>query len=330
VTLHSSALLGGTLDVVEKPRRYKRRLASASHLKDLAVPWLVRFLRSAPRPLALVPVGVVLALARLMYVLPRNPLRRASHDMAAICRAHGKDIAPKTLYRDFLANTRAMAALVLRLYRNGWREVIEDVQFPPDDVARIQALVDEYGGVAVAVPHNLGSTFSGIRFDKAFSSVLLSKNSASVERTRIALDFFERLDAQVLMVRDGSAVQISRSLIKLLRSKKVVAITVDRLAGPKDGIAAEMFGRTVWLPAWATRIPSKIGAPIVPAYVRSAGGQLHGVFGPAVVTDDPNAAAAAIAAFLEGQIIDDPASWAFLAEKRWGRVLAEAAVNPGR
>jgi hypothetical protein len=291
------------------------------------VPWLVRFLRSAPQPLAFAPVSLVLGSARLWYYLPNNPLRDASKDMAAICRAHGNNIASEHLYRALLSNTRAMAGLVFRLYRKGWREVIDDVQFPPDDVARIQALVDRYGGVAVAVPHNIGSTFSGIRFDKAFSSVLLSKNSSSVERTRIALDFFERLDAKVLMVRDGSAVQISRGLIKLLRSGRVVAITIDRLAGAKDDIPATMFGQTVWFPAWASRIPTKIGVPIVPAYVHSAGRQLHVAFGPAVLTKDPARATTEIAAFLQQKIVEDPASWAFLAEKRWGRVLAEAAVD---
>jgi lauroyl/myristoyl acyltransferase len=327
VTLRSEALLGGTIDVVEKQRRRRRRLASASRLKDLMVPWLVRFMRKAPRPLALAPVALVLGSGRLLYFMPGNPLRRAAHDMAEICRAHGRNIAPQTIYRGFLANARALAELGLRLYRHGWQEVIEDVQFPAEDIARIQALVEQYGGVAVAVPHNIGSTFSGIRFDKAFSSVLLSKNSASVERTRIALDFFERLDAKVLMVRDGSAIQISRALIKLLRSKKVVAITMDRLARPEDGIAAQMFGQTVWFPGWASRIPTKVGAPVVPAYVKSVGRQLQGVFGPAVVTRDPVEATAQVAAFLERQIIEDPASWAFLAEKRWGRVLAEAAAD---
>ena len=130
VTLRSEALLGGKLDVVEKPRRRRRRLASASRLKDLVVPWLVRFMQKAPRPLALAPVALVLGSARLLYFLPSNPLRRAVHDMAAICRAHGRHIGPQTIYREFLVNTRALAELGLRLYRRGWQEVIEDVQFP--------------------------------------------------------------------------------------------------------------------------------------------------------------------------------------------------------
>lgn len=330
ITLRSKALVGGSMEFVARTRRRKRRFASGRRFKDLAVPFIVQFLRKAPPPVALLPISLIVSSARLLYHLPNNPLRRVAQDMSVVCRANGHDLSAKAIYRAYLDNTRATAELVRRLYRDGWESAIESVQFPAADVARIQSLVAQYGGVAVAVPHNIGSTFSGIRFAKAFSSVLVAKNPDSLERTRIALDFFERLGAKVLMVRDAKAMRISRGLIKLLRSGHVVAVTFDLLTGPEDGIATEAFGEPVWFPAWATRMPTTVGVPIVPSYVHSVGGQLQGAFGPAVVTDSAEEATAAVAAYFEQRVLEDPASWAFMADKRWRRVLAKAAARLSR
>lgn len=327
VTIRSEALVGGTLDVTVKRRRQRRRLVSGRRLKDLIVPTFVWFLRAAPRPLALLPVNTLLSLARLLYWLPSNPLRRAATDMSVICRAHGRNIEAQEIYRAILDNAHSLAIMLLRLYRDGRESATEGVYISAADTTRIQKLIDQYGGVAVAVPHNIGSAFSGICFVKLFPSVLVGKNPSSVRRTRIALDFFERIGAKVLMVRDGNAMRISRSLIKLLRSGKVVTLTSDLLVGPKDGIVAKVFGEPVWFPAWLTRIPTATGVPIVPAYVHSVGSKIHIAFGSAIRGESGDDSTAEIAAFLEERILDDPASWAFMADKRWSSVLAAAAAR---
>ena len=327
IRLRSKALVGGSIEIAANKRRRKRRLASGRRLKELTVPLFMWFLREAPRPLAKLPVTAFLGLVRLLHRVPSNPLRRAVEDMSVICRAKGQDIEAVAIYEGLLDNTHAATELALRLYRDGWESAIDDVHISAADVTRIQNLVDQYGGVAVAVPHNIGSVLSGVRFAKAFSSVLVAKNPTSIERTRIALDFFEHLDAKVLMVRDASAMRIARLLIKLLRSGKAVVLTFDLLAGPKDGIAAKVFGARVWFLAWVTRVPTAAGVPIVPAYVHTVGSQMHVSFGPKILAGSADEATAGIAEFFEQHVVEDPASWAFMADKRWGRVLAEAAAR---
>jgi lauroyl/myristoyl acyltransferase len=328
--IHSPALCTGSLRATEQARPVRRRLKSATYLKNRAVPLLFWFLREAPRPIALWPVAAALLVARALYWLPANPIRRAAENIAVLGRDAGYEYAARSIYRAYLANARAMAELILRLYRDGWQAVIGDVEFPDSDVESIRGLVETHGGVVVAVPHNLGSTFSGLKFCKAFAAVLLSKNSASIQRTKIALDFFERMDASVLMVRQGGPMQISRSMIKLLRSGKLLAVTVDLLTDAGNGVAARTFGQDVHFPAWSTRIPTAIKAPIVPAYIHCEEGRLRACFGEALVTGDAEAATAHIATFLEERILNDPASWAFLAEKKWGRVLEAAAAVRAR
>jgi len=324
VVIDSPTLCNGPLRLVEK-RKASRGWRSASYWKNRTMPWLLWWLQQAPRPLALLPIRLLLPLARLGYWLPSNPLRRACINMAELRRRAGVETSARAIYRAYLTNFADIARLILRLYRDGWAAVFDSMEFAEADVQRINALLAQHGGVALAIPHNLGSTFTGLRLCKVFPAVLVSKNSTSVQRTRIALDFFERLEAKVLMVRDGSAMQLSRTMIKLLRSGKVLALTVDLLSKPDRGVAAEMFGQRVHFPAWGTRIPSAIGVPIVPLYVRSESGRLRAVFGEALVTDDAEQAARHVAAFFEHHILRDPASWAFLAEKKWGRVLQAAA-----
>jgi len=161
IRLRSKALVGGSIDIAANKRRRKRRLASGRRLRELTVPLFVWFLREAPRPLAKLPVAAFLGLVRLLCRVPSNPLRRATEDMSVICRAKGQDIKAVAIYEGLSDNTHVATELALRLYRDGLESVIDDVHISAADVTRIQNLVDQYGGVAVAVPQHSLSTLNG-------------------------------------------------------------------------------------------------------------------------------------------------------------------------
>ena len=86
-----------------------------------------------------------------------------------------------------------------------------------------------------------------------------------------------------------------------------------------------MFGQEVGFSSWASKIGVKKNVPIIPSYFRSIGRQVVPVFGEEIVTDDIESAMQHYAEFFERQILEDPASWAFLGDKRWRKVLHEAS-----
>jgi lauroyl/myristoyl acyltransferase len=140
----------------------------------------------------------------------------------------------------------------------------------------------------------------------------------------MALDFFERMDVQVLMVRGGRPLQLSRTLFRALTSGTLVAALVDNVRPPERAVAVNMFGQPVGLAPWAAKIATHLKVPVVPGYARSRGSGVAMTFGEPIVTDDVQAAVEHYAGFFARSILEDPASWAYLADRKWNRVLRSA------
>ena len=70
--------------------------------------------------------------------------------------------------------------------------------------------------------------------------------------------------------------------------------------------------------------------PVVPCYLAVQGVQIVVRLGGAIVSSDPQAILAHTISFFEREILADPASWAFLADKRWRRMLRRAAETHAR
>jgi len=91
-----------------------------------------------------------------------------------------------------------------------------------------------------------------------------------------------------------------------------------------------MFGQSVGLPGWAARVAVKMQVPVVPAWFQSTGSQLRIITGDAILADSTRAAVSHYAHFFEQRILEDPASWAYLADKHWQQILETAAGGLGQ
>jgi len=90
-------------------------------------------------------------------------------------------------------------------------------------------------------------------------------------------------------------------------------------------VVAQFFGQQVGFPSWAAKMAARLEVPIIPSYYNSRGGQITGVFGEPLVSNDLEALAQHYVSFFEQKMLEDPASWAYLGDKRWRRVLREAS-----
>jgi lauroyl/myristoyl acyltransferase len=324
--LRSPALHLGSIEVSEATDRHARRPLSGTRLKGLVFPALYWLIRHMPAGLALLPAHLTVTLVRCAYRWPGNRLRKACEALARIAQ-HEQALShdPHRIYARFLDNALGVIENFFALYRRGHAAVLPRTVMDPQDIETIDRLIGEHGGVILAVPHNIGSAFSALRIGHAFDMLLVAKNPPTIARTRIALDFYERMQVCVLMVRGGNTFELSRVLFSVLREEKLLAATLDNIDRSNNSVAVQMFGQTVGLPGWAARVAVKMQVPIVPAWFQSAGRQLRIITGEAILTDSARAAVSHYARFFERRILEDPASWAYLADKHWQQILENAA-----
>ncbi len=324
--LNSPILYLGKVTVTERIAPNKAGRLSGTRLKAFIFPFLYRLVRVLPVGLALLPARLLAAIAGLLYVLPNNPLRNACEHIYQLMPADDREpnISPRQIYNQFLHNALGVLNNFFTLYRHGSEAVLPRIHMQTDDKTRIQSLIDTHGGIVLAVPHNIASAFSALRIGDCFDMLLVAKNSPTIERTRIAIDFYERMQLSLLLVREGHPVELSRAMFTCLKGGKLVAATLDNIDRTAGQVPALLFGQTVGLSDWAARIAARMQVPVIPAYFHSRGKDIEVSVGAALVSHDTLRAVQHYASFFEQEILKDPASWAYLADKHWQKVLNKA------
>jgi lauroyl/myristoyl acyltransferase len=325
--IHSPALHLGSIAVSDRSAVCRASWFSGTRLKAVVFPALHWLIRHTPISIALLPPRLATAVIRPLYWWPGTRLRKACESVARLAPPTGLRPGPRQIYSRFLGNALGIIENFFALYRQGPTAVLPRIAMQSGDVEAIKRLIATHGGAVLAVPHNVGSAFSALRIHHSFNMLLVAKNPPTIERTRIALEFYERMQLSVLMVRGGNAFALSRVLFKVLRQGKLVAATLDNIDRTGRAVRVRMFGQEVGLAGWAAKIAVKMRVPIVPAWFQSSGRQLRVIVGEPILSGDIQTAVQHYAAFFEQQILADPASWAYLADKHWQGLLAAATAS---
>ncbi|GMR17061.1 MAG: hypothetical protein BMS9Abin32_115 [Gammaproteobacteria bacterium] len=325
VVLRSPALYLGEVRVTETRQPGSSSLRSGRKVKDLLQPLLFWFLKEAPPALAIAPLRLITGVARALYRVPGNPLRQACVYVCAIAARHGRQHEPKLVYRQFLRNVVNAGRGYQRLLRGGPEAVLDGIRFGVEERRRVEQLLAEHGGCILACPHNPGSAFSAVRMNQHMPLLVVMKNSATIRRTRLALESFERMQARIIMVRSGNPFELSRAMFTALKDGHVIGATVDNIDRGEGGVSVRMFDMEIPLAPWAAKIAAKKKVPVLPSFYHSRADGVDVVLGEPLVTDDLQQAMQHYASFFEARILEDPASWAYLADRKWRRVLRQAA-----
>jgi len=304
-----------------------QRFFSGTRFKSLAVPFLYRLIRQVPLPIAMLPINLFIFLMRALYWWPKNPIRLSCEYICILANQKGYMHNPRQIYQQFLSNALESLKNYFDLYRNGIESVIDQVNIAENDVPKINKLIEENGGAILAVPHNLGSLFSALKMNREFPLIIVTKNPSTIERTKIAIDFYERMDTTILMVRGGNPFELSRTLFSVLKSGKMVGATVDSLDSSENRIEVQVFGQTMGFSAWAAKIAIRLGVPIIPSYFGSYKNLINASYGDPILTNDVQESIQQYVRFFEENILKDPASWGFLGDKKWRRALCNACNN---
>jgi lauroyl/myristoyl acyltransferase len=324
-TIYSPALYLKELEVVEDIGSRGSHMLSGTRIKSVIIPLLFWLLRHMPLFVALLPVHLVVGVMRILYGWRNNPLRQSCEYVCVLAQRAGYKHQPKQVYQQYLTNALGVVKNYFQLYREGVETVVDRVEFAPEQTEMINKLLTEHHGIMVAVPHNFGSAFSALKMHREFPLVLIARNPSTIARTKTALSMFERMQVSILMVRGGNPFELSRTLFSVLKSGKVLAATLDNVDRSEYGVVAQFFGQQVGFPSWAAKMAARLEVPVIPSYFHSNGRQISGVLGEPLVSNELEVVAQHYVSFFEQKMLEDPASWAYLGDKRWRRVLREAS-----
>ena len=323
--IRSSALFLGKVEVVENAGSRGGRAFSGTRIKAVAAPFFYKLLKKVPVPLVLLPIQVIFGFIRLFYGLRRNSFRYSCQYICQIAAHAGYNHKPHRIYQQSLTNAYGTLHNYFRLYRDGKESVMDFIKLDDKDALMINQTLKQYGGLVIAVPHNYGAVFSAMKMHTAFPLLVVSRNSSTIDRTKMAIEYYERMGINVLLVRGGNPFELSRTLFKVLKTGKAVAATVDSLDHSEGAVAVKMFGEDIGFSPWAAKIAVKMGVPVIPSFFRSEGRVIEANYGNPLLTDNVHDAVQHYAAYFERSILKDPASWAYLGDKRWRKVLQKAA-----
>ena len=323
----SDSLYLKEFEAKEKIDRRGERFFSGTRIKSFTVPLLYRMLEYAPRPIVMLPIRFAIFVLRLLYWWPQNPIRLSCEYICILANKRGYTHDSRQIYNKFLSNALEATKTLANLYHDGIESAADQIQCTADDTRMMNELIEEYGGAIIAVPHNFGSLLSALKMNREFPFILITKNSSTIERTKIAIDVFERMQTTILMVRGGNPFQLSRTLFSILKSGKSVAATLDSLDTSSNRIDVKMFGEAMGFSPWAAKIAVRMGVPVIPTYFSSCNDQIVVNFGKPLLAESVEECIQHYVSFFDENILKDPASWGFLGDKKWRRVLREASRN---
>jgi len=326
-TFHSPALFSSEYTAREEIGRQINQSIGGARIKSIIMPRLHWLLRHTPAFIAIAPLQLVVLLLRALYWVPRNPWRQSCEYICKIARRAGHSHQPGQVYQQLLTNMLAAVKNFAGLYGRGYEHALEKIHIRSEDEALINQLVETHGGVLLMVPHNFDAVFSMINLNTRTPLLLVVRNPATIERTRIAIDFYERMKVKVIMVRGGNPFELSRSLFSVLKNGHAVAATVDSLDRSKDRVEVNMFGGRVGFSPWAAKIAARKNIPVLPSYIKSGSNGTTFTFGKPLASGDIGEIIQHYAHFFEQSIVEDPASWAFLGDKNWFRVLRKISTD---
>jgi lauroyl/myristoyl acyltransferase len=278
-----------------------------------------------PDALAALLLRAAALVALSVYFLPGVPLRGACRDLARLAARRGIAHAPFSIYRRLFAQMRQVAGLYQLLYRAGRDAVLPRAKLRDDQRQVLASLFAQDGALVIAVAHNVGSVLYSMRLAAQFPCLVVGKRSKRPGSDALMRRFFERLGVPLLLASRHERVAFTRQLLEAAAEGRAIIAPFDRIDRRGEGELARIFGSEVCFPTWALRIATRRALPILPAWLTVERGEVLLELGAPIREADPARALQQVMSRFEDWILRDPGSWAFLADKRWRRVLRAAA-----
>jgi len=312
------------VSLTRSPRSGRRRRIHWNAVKSRVVRAAERNAGALPDSVAAPLLEVAAAVARAAWFAPRVPMRVACRDVARLARARGFEHEPYAIHRRLIEQMRDVGALYHRLHRDGREAVLPHLHLRPEQRHLLTSLFESDGSFVIAVAHNPGAVLYAIRFAESFPCVAVGKRSKRPGSDALLERFFSRLGVPFVQSSRHERVAFTRRLLEAVDEGRAIIAPIDRIDRRKQSPSARIFGSDVPFPQWAPRIAARRKLPILPAWITVERGEVWLELGEPIREADPARALQDAIARLEDWIVRDPGSWAFLADRRWRRVMNRA------
>jgi len=211
----------------------------------------------------------------------------------------------------------------------GATPVFNEVKFD-ESIELFDNAIEEGRGAIITSPHWSGHELVAAKVNRRHSMALLVRQSSTTEGMARKLNWYSALGTEiVLRPNRASTIKDAVAYLKLLKAGKVLAITPDLLAGGRDGVEVQLFGRPVRLYGGAFAIATSARAPMLRPFFRwQSESSLVVVWERAPEPPKDSADSAAVRVSLqnwchwfEERLRANPENWLFWLDKRWSRFL---------
>ncbi len=283
--------------------------------------WLSR--QSAP--VQRVGLGTLRGAFWLFYYAPASHMRKTANALQAVV---GRESA-KSIYRDFV-NGVLLFVQRIEMLSNGEKQAIDDLlKIPQQD--RLDAIIQQDGGALLALPHCHGALPMVRGLAARYDVLMLIREPKKESRAKAQRRYFANMGCEILDVRRSNEAIVARTVLKALRSGKLVIGTVDRIKLPppedepvskeRDNVRAIAFDTPVGVPGWPARFAAKCKVPILPVMVEQTSTDIILHLGEPIVATDVRETTQQWLSALEQFFIRFPGQWIFVYDKHWSRVL---------
>jgi KDO2-lipid IV(A) lauroyltransferase len=283
--------------------------------------WLSR----QPGPVQKIGLGTLKGAFWLLYYVPASHMRKTAVALQAVV---GRE-SPKTIYRDFV-NGVLLFVQRIEMLSNGQKQAIDDLLHIPDQ-ERLDAIIRQNGGALLALPHCHGALPMVRGLAARYDVLMLIREPKKEARAKAQRRYFANMGCEVLDVRRSNEAIVARTVLKALRSGKLVIGTVDRIrsAPPEgepiskeqDNVRATAFDAPVGVPGWPARFAAKCKVPILPVMVEQTGTSIILHLGQPIVATDVLETTQLWLSALEQFFKRFPGQWIFVYDKHWSRLL---------
>lgn len=216
-------------------------------------------------------------------------------------------------------------------HRGFWKSELPDrISFDPS-IANMDLAASRGRGVILASPHQFCHEMGAAYISGRHPAVAVIREGKSRSREAVKQRWYEATGMDtVRRPRRSSVMADTFACLRVLKSRRLLAITPDVIVKPESGVPVRMFGRTVSLSPGLVVLAMKARAPLVTCFLRwQQDGRLVLDFTEplefAPGGDSKRASAAeglqAWCRQCEDFFRAHPGNWMFWLDKRWSRAL---------
>jgi len=305
-------------------RKWRKRIG-IDRWKGIGVRFLFYMLSlrgALPRPLLRVVLFLGALGFRLAWFVPFNPWREALNNLVHLGARGGSGFR---IYSRLLSGASRIALVYLDAHRYGLERILPRIRTTPKANEIFEAVAAEGGKAIVVLPHVPGGVLSAAHVSRKYPLLVLYRSPRDQTRADMQKEFIRPLDLKLLEIHRTNPVVAARQLLGALKGSHIVVGLTDVIYKRDDTIEAVFFGQRVPLPDWPARFARQAKAPILPGYVSIDHGEIVIDLDDPIRERDLVKATQAWAAALERFILREPWEWAFGLDRRWGKVLKQAA-----